>query len=151
MIGKAFAPTLRVSALSVLATLGLPALASAAPAGDLSGLWNTPIDHGSLIRLETCGEAICGRVVSSPHLRANPDQRDVRNRNSALRGRPLRDLLVLKVRPLGPGRWGDGWAYNPEDGGTYSGTMLLKDDGSLRLTGCILAPFCQTETWTRAE
>jgi uncharacterized protein (DUF2147 family) len=130
------------------------ALLATSGAGDdnsLTGLWKTPVDGGSVVRLERCGEAVCGRVVGSPRLRANPDQRDVRNRNPALRGRSLRGLLVLEVRPLGRGAWGHGWAYDPTDGGVYRGSMKLRDDGSLRLTGCIVAPFCKTQTWTRIE
>ena len=58
-------------ALTVLAT---------APGG-LEGLWKTPVDDGSLVRIEACGGAICGRAVTSPRLRAFPGQTDVRNHN----------------------------------------------------------------------
>jgi len=115
------------------------------------GLWKTPEDGGSVVRLDPCGDSLCGRIVTSPRLRAYPDQRDVLNKDPALRGRPLKDLLFLKLRALGSGRWGDGWAYNPKDGGTYHGSMELKADGGLRLTGCVVAPFCKTQTWTRAN
>ncbi len=132
------------------AALGLVG-AGATGADSVLGLWKTPIDGGSIVKLGPCGDSLCGWVFSSPHLRANPDQRDVRNRDPAQRGRLLHDLLVLKVRVLGPNRWGEGWAYNPEDGGTYRGSMERVADGSLRVTGCIVAPFCKTQTWTRAE
>lgn len=136
--------------IAVLAVTGLLA-AQAAGGGDLSGLWRTPVDGGSVIRLSPCDGAICGRIVTSPHIRAVPDQRDVRNRDPALRDRVLRDLMVMKVRPLEPGKWGDGWVYNPEDGGTYKGEMALRPDGTLRLTGCIVTPFCKTQTWRRVQ
>ena len=138
-----------IAILALAAALADPTPATAATA-DLSGLWHTPVDGGSVVRLAPCGEALCGRIVTSPKLKAVPDQKDIRNRDVALRGRTLRDLMFMKVKPTGPGLWGDGWIYNPEDGGTYQGVMELKPDGSLRLTGCIVRPFCKTQIWRRA-
>ncbi|MDR3512571.1 MAG: DUF2147 domain-containing protein [Caulobacteraceae bacterium] len=123
-----------------------------APAGGgdgAFGLWRTPVDGGSVVRIEPCGAAVCGRIVSSPRLRAYPDQKDVRNRDQTLQGRALKDLLVLKVTPIGRNRWGDGWVYNPEEGSTYRGVMELTANGELLLKGCVVAPFCRTQTWTR--
>lgn len=120
-------------------------------AGSIQGIWRTESDGGATVHLTACGEAICGHVVTSPRLRAHPDQRDSRNRDISLRDRPLKGLLMLKLRPLGPGRWGDGWVYNPEDGGTYHGAAELRPDGALRLRGCIVAPFCRSQTWTRVN
>lgn len=115
------------------------------------GLWRTPVDGGSLVRLAPCGEELCGRIVSSPRLKAVPDQKDIRNRDVSQRGRALHDLTFMKVRSTGPGTWGDGWVYNPEDGGTYKGVMVLQPDGTLRLTGCIVRPFCKTQIWRRVQ
>jgi uncharacterized protein (DUF2147 family) len=115
------------------------------------GLWRTPVDGGSLVRLAPCGEALCGRIISSPRLKAVPDQKDIRNRDTSQRGRALQDLTFMKVKSIGPGAWGDGWVYNPEDGGTYKGEMVLQPDGALRLTGCIVRPFCKTQIWRRAQ
>ncbi len=115
------------------------------------GLWRTPVDGGGLVRVSRCGADICGTVVDSPRLRANPDQRDVRNRDASGRDRRLRGLLILRASPTGPSRWGDGWVYNPEDGGTYRGSIERLPDGRLRLRGCIVAPMCRTQIWTRAD
>ena len=136
-----------IGALAAAAVLAAGAEATPLP----YGLWRTPEDGGSVIRLEPCGGALCGRIVSSPHIRANPDQTDIRNRRADLRNRPLRDLLVLQARPLGPNQWGDGWIYNPEDGATYKGSITLGPDGVLKLTGCVVAPFCRRETWRRTQ
>ena len=141
MIGKAFA----------LAAATLMIAAAPAPNG-AAGLWQSPEDGGSLVRIDNCGGDICGRLVTSPRLRAFPDQTDVRNRDQGLRGRRLRDLLVLRARATGPNRWGDGWLYNPVDGTTYKGDLELRNDGALlRLTGCVIAPFCRTQVWRRAD
>ncbi|QUD89789.1 DUF2147 domain-containing protein [Phenylobacterium montanum] len=132
----------------------LASLAVAAAGADPSavlGLWRSPEDGGALVRIEACGAAVCGRIVTSPRLQAVPDQTDVRNRNPTLRSRRLADLLILKASPKAAGRWGDGWLYDPEKGGVYTGTMELTPDGRLRLTGCIVAPFCRTQVWTRAR
>lgn len=137
-----------IAALAAAAVLAsAPGAAPPAP----YGLWRTPEDGGSVIRLEPCGEALCGRIVSSPHIRANPDQTDIRNKREDLRNRRLRDLLVLQARPIAPNQWGDGWIYNPEDGATYKGSITLSPDGALKLTGCVVVPFCRRETWRRAQ
>ena len=52
----------------------LATTAAAAPAGGPVGVWRTPEDGGSLVRIEPCGDALCGRIVTSPRLRAYPDR-----------------------------------------------------------------------------
>ncbi len=127
------------------------AVIAASPPVDVTGLWRTPVDNGSVVRLQRCEDGLCGYIVTSPHIQSDPGQKDLRNRDAAKRDRPLRNLMFLKVRAIAPGRWGDGWVYNPEDGGAYKGVMTLKPDGSLHLTGCIVAPLCKTQTWRRAD
>ena len=46
---------------------------------------------------------------------------------------------------------GGGSVYNPADGRTYRGTITMTGDNSLRLRGCIVAPLCKTQTWTRIQ
>lgn len=92
------------------------------------GLWSTAGDEG-LVRIEACGEAICGRATGDP----------------ATEG-----LLIMKLKPTGPGRWGEGWIHNPNDGRSYRASVSLTPDGRLRLKGCLVGPLCRTQTWTRA-
>ena len=143
-----------IRTISALLTIGA-ALALQTPAAaqnsDISGLWRTPVDGGGLVRLAPCGGDICGTVVDSPRLRTHPDQRDVNNRNPDQRDRALRGLRMLRATPAGGGRWGDGWVYTPADGRTYRGSLRLLSSGQLRLTGCVVAPLCRTQTWTRAD
>jgi uncharacterized protein (DUF2147 family) len=134
----------------LLALALLVASSGAASANEFLGLWRTPVDGGGMVRLEQCGQSICGVVVDSPRLRTNPDQRDVHNRDRAHRNRRLMGLRMLEARQTAPGRLGDGWVYNPEDGHTYRGSVTLLEDGRLRLTGCAIWPLCRNQIWTRA-
>lgn len=135
--------------------LGLVALGATATAGEnqvnaaFYGLWLTPVDGGGVARLEPCGDKVCGFIVESPILRANPDQRDIRNSDPALRDRRLVGLQFLEASPTGADELGDGWVYDPEEGETYSGTVRLLEDGRLRLKGCIIWPLCRSQTWQR--
>ncbi len=113
------------------------------------GVWKTPVDEG-LIRIERCGEDLCGRIAGSAPLTAHPDLTDGRNHDPALRARPIMGLLVLQLKPLGPDRWGDGWIYDPRNGGTYSARLEMAPNGDVRLTGCLAPLLCRTQTWIRA-
>lgn len=135
-------------AAGVMIDASTPVLAQAA--SDITGVWRTPVDGGSTVRITACGSDICAAVLGSPRLRDHPDQRDVRNPDPALRSRPLRGLMILRARPAGPGRWDNGQIYNPEDGRTYRGSLRLLPDGRLRLTGCVVRPLCRSQTWTRS-
>lgn len=132
--------------------LALAAVAAAAGSGSLdtaAGLWRTPSDGGSLVRLAPCGPNLCGAVVSSRRLKNHPDQRDVRNSDPAKRDRALRGLRILEVTPGADRRQAEGWVYNPEDGRTYRGSVRFTADGRLQLTGCVVRPLCKTQIWVR--
>ena len=126
------------------------ALAAAAGSNPL-GVWLTPVDQGH-IQIERCGADICGRAVDSARMRDFPDQKDARNKDAALRSRTIKGLVIMRLHPQADGRWGDGWIYNPKDGGTYKADLQVVGGGTrLRLRGCVVAPFCQTQTWKRVE
>jgi len=132
------------------AVLAASALAAPALAGNPTGLWQTATNGGQ-VRIEQCGNALCGTLVTSAALRANPGQLDVNNKDAAQRGRTLRGLRMLSGFTGGPTEWRNGSVYNPEDGGTYRGTITMPNDNTLRLRGCIVAPLCKTQTWTRIQ
>ncbi|MGH6992457.1 MAG: DUF2147 domain-containing protein [Caulobacteraceae bacterium] len=121
----------------------------AQPRSGAVGLWRTPV-RGGLVRIETCGGAICGYVAGSPMLAANPAQKDLRNHDPALRERPILGLMMLRLFPAGPGRWSAGWVYDPNNGNTYHGSARLRPDGRLELQGCIVKPLCRIQEWVKA-
>ncbi len=136
--------------LFAAAALALSAFAVPALAADPTGLWQTQTNNGQ-VRIERCGNALCGTLVTSAAIRANPDQKDVKNKDESQRGRTLRGLRMLSGFTGGPTEWRGGSVYNPEDGGTYRGTIIMPNDNTLRLRGCIVAPLCKTQTWTRVQ
>ena len=92
----------------LIAALFLFVLASPAAAQQAAGLWLR--ENGeSHVRIAPCGDALCGFVawVKDPDLASD---------------------IGLKVfygmKPSGPGEW-EGEAFNPEDGKTYTGRMLV--------------------------
>jgi uncharacterized protein (DUF2147 family) len=116
------------------------------------GVWSTGsgADAGK-VRIEPCGGALCGRVIDAARLRVEPDQRDARNRDPALRGRPIRGLTVLKGFTGGPAVWTGGEAYDPKTGDDSKNVQLrLTSPDRLAIKGCV-AIFCRTEVWTRVR
>lgn len=135
--------------LAVGAAMAVPTLAAAQEASIL-GRWRTA-SEGGVVEIHRCGQAICGRLVDAAALRADPNQRDARNRNAALRDRPLRGLLVLRGFTGGPTRWTGGPLYDPESGQSAgSGTLTLSGD-TLTVRGCIGPMLCRNQTWRRAR
>jgi uncharacterized protein (DUF2147 family) len=123
---------------------------AAQAASPIDGRWQTPVQAG-VIEIAPCGEALCGRVITSDVIKADPGKKDINNKDVALRDRPIKGLLTLKGFTGGPKRWTGGTAYNPDDGGTYKGSLTLVDTNTLKVTGCIVFPLCKTQTWTRAN
>jgi uncharacterized protein (DUF2147 family) len=129
-----------------VATAGV--LAGPALAADATGLWQAEM-NGAQIEIFRCGASLCGKLISSDRIKTNPAQKDENNRDPAQRGRPVKNLQMLYGFTGGPSKWIGGKVYNPDDGGTYSGTIELIGDTQLKLKGCIVAPLCKTQVWTR--
>ena len=136
--------------LPILAAALAVAVASPALAQDVTGLWQTQTNGGQ-VEIARCGNSLCGKLVNSDHIKADPAAKDVKNKDAALRDRPLKNMQMLYDFTGGPTKWTGGKVYNAADGGTYSGTITLTSASSLKLKGCIIAPFCKTETWTRLK
>ena len=133
--------------LSIFAAAALAAAAVAAPAfaSDPTGLWQTPTNGGQ-VQISRCGQALCGVLVTSNHIRATPGTLDEKTSNRALRGRTLRNLPLL----TGFSDAGDIWKgtiYDPESGKSYKSKINRNPNGTLKVQGCI-AFLCKTQTWT---
>ena len=131
------------------ATVAL-SLSGQALAADITGRWSTPANGGQ-VEVSHCGNSLCGKLLTSDHIKADPAVRDARNKDAAQRDRPLKGLQLLWGFNGGPGKWTGGKVYNPTDGGTYAGTIELVSADQLKLKGCIVAPLCKTEVWTRLK
>ena len=131
-------------------TAGLIVAGPAAAQDDLLvGRWRTAA-QGGVVEIHACGAAVCGRLVDAAPLRRNPDQTDVRNRDPALRGRPLRGLRVLDGFSGGPTTWNGGPLYDPDSGQRANrGSLTLIARDRLSVRGCVARLLCRTQTWTR--
>lgn len=138
-------PASVLPAVIAVALFGAGGASASAP---LQGLWRTATDNGQ-VRFEPCGDKICGRLVTSDRLKAFPDQRDVHNKDKALRDRPLKGMVIARGFSGSPTELTGGTLYDPATGGTYSGRINITGPDTLRLTGCIVAPLCKSQTWTR--
>jgi uncharacterized protein (DUF2147 family) len=118
------------------------------------GLWLAGDNGESKIRIEPCGDALCGRIVwlTAPEQAPGRPDSDVNNPEPALRSRPLLGLTILsdlRPSPNLPNQW-EGTIYNPQDGKTY--TVLVRPrPGALHVEGCLLNFLCQTKIWPKAE
>ena len=133
---------------TVALTAGL-ALAGVASAADVTGLWRVP--DGGQVQIMRCGESVCGHAMASPQLTADPASLDVKNKNPALRSRPLKGLLVMQGFQAAGEGWVGGALYDPRSGLTYKGSLDPAGPDRLKVTGCVLVPLCVTQTWVRAK
>ena len=138
----AFAATFGAALILGMATL--PAFA-----GPASGLWRTAT--GGSVEIYDCGSALCAKVVSDGAAASGGSGLDIHNKTVAMRSRPIAGLEIMTGFTGGPERWSNGKIYNPDDGATYSGSLRLISSGSLELTGCVVAPICKKQVWTRLK
>lgn len=131
--------------------MALMALAMAATSPDAAvGRWMTETRHG-IVEITRCGASLCGKIVTSDGIDANPGMKDVKNKDEQLRGRTLKGLQILGGFSFKSGVWDGGTAYNAEDGKTYDARITVVDPNRLKLRGCIFVPLCKTQTWTRVR
>lgn len=121
-----------------------------APAEAIAGRWVTETRHG-IIEITPCANSICGRLIDSDSIRADPHHRDERNKDAAQRNRPLKGIVMLQGFSGGGPKWDGGTVYNPDDGGTYKGTITVVDPNTLKVRGCIVWPLCKSQTWNRVR
>ena len=135
--------------LALSCLMGAPARAGSGP----QGTWVSE-DGGLKVRISNCGsKRICGTVVwlGEPNdPKTGKPKTDKRNPDPAKRTRPLIGLRVAALKVRGPNQW-SGRIYNADDGHIYQAHLLVKDESTLRLQGCVLEVLCRGHTWKRSE
>ena len=136
----------------MMLTMLLAAAVAAAPQPQDAALgrWKAETKNG-IVEISRCGESICGRLLSSDHLRTDPTLKDVKNSNPALRSRPLKGMQILGEFKSNGKEWVDGTIYNADDGKTYSAKVTPVGANQLKVRGCVFVPLCKTQTWTRVR
>jgi len=141
---------------AMVAAAGLiVSVASAQTGASVEGDWIVQ-DKSGRVRIAPCktdASRLCGVIVSMPQPNDAKGQpkRDGNNPNAAMKSRTILGLpLITGFKPTGPGKWGDGRIYNPQDGKTYKSKLELAGNGTLKVSGCVLV-ICQAQTWTRAN
>lgn len=132
---------------------GSALIALAMAAGSLSpntalGHWKTETRNG-IVDIERCGPSICGKLVTSDGIAANPAMTDSNNKNPALRGRLLKGLQIIGGFTVDGDGWSGGTIYKADDGKTYDATVTVVDANTLKVRGCIFVPLCKTQIWHR--
>jgi uncharacterized protein (DUF2147 family) len=101
------------------------------PVGD----WQTE-GKTNLVRIETCGTALCGFVL------------DAASHNKG-------ESVLINMKPKNDSKNDAEWTghvYSRASGNSYYGTMTLKDSKTLRVEACALGSFfCSGNNWTRVE
>ena len=133
----------------MLTLIAAAAVAAAGPDAAI-GRWTTETRNG-IVEIDRCGASVCGRLLSSDGLRANPALTDANNKDAALRNRPLRNMTMLSGFTRSAAAWDGGTIYNAEDGKTYSARLTPEGADTLKVRGCVFVPLCKTQVWTRVR
>jgi uncharacterized protein (DUF2147 family) len=143
----------------VLSAAFLTAVLSLAPAGAQEGPTPTGVwlhaNKRIQIEISPCDDRLCARIIwfQWPNDAEGLPLVDLKNKDPALRHRPLLGLTVLEgLRLTGENVWSDGRIYNPDDGVNYLARMSVETNGSLRIRAYVFLPlFGHTLLWTRVR
>lgn len=108
---------------------------SASAASDPTGIWLDDTGRGA-VEIKQCGGNLCGNVV---WVKSASD--------SSGCGKPI----IGDVKPVGGGRWDNGWIYSPEKGRKYDVELTPLANGNLKVLGYAGMKFLsKTMIWKRA-
>ncbi len=131
-----------------IALMALAMVTAASPDG-VVGRWKTET-RGGIVEITRCGNTICGKLLTSDGMAADPNMKDSKNIDASLRNRPLKGIALLSGPfEYGDGAWKGGSIYKADNGKTYLATISPVDANTLKVKGCVVAPLCRTQTWTR--
>lgn len=147
---KAFA----IAALGSFLTIGVYALgvAQQAQGGDaILGDWLTA-EGKAKVRITRCDSLYCGTIVwLKEPMKEGKEVVDDKNPDPSRHSQKVLGMTILwGFEYDGDDEWTGGKVYDPENGSTYSGKMVLKDTATLKLRGYVLIPLLgRSEIWTR--
>ncbi|MBY0354147.1 MAG: DUF2147 domain-containing protein [Rickettsiales bacterium] len=126
----------------ILLVVCAPAMAEEKPSP--VGQWKVE-DGSAIIRLLTCESKLWGII----HWEKNPGH-DIHNPDTQKQKTPMQGLpILLAMQKDADDAW-VGRIYNADNGKIYHGSVTLKADNTLRITGCLFDGFlCGGENWTR--
>lgn len=134
--------------LTAFAVLALSSPANA-DVFNVYGIWLTQAKDAH-IEVTDCGDRTPCGALTWVDVETTVSDRDIRNADIELQGRPLIGIPIVWGYTRGQKGWRDGQIYNPEYGKTYVSSMRLQKDGTLKVRGC-LGPLCITNVWTPVE
>ena len=116
------------------------------------GYWLTP---GSIVLIENCDNYICGKIETI-FVDEGTDPKlilDDQNKDKALRSRTLIGINILSgflIKDINQRDFKGGRIYDPRRGRDFKSSLYIKDDGALKVEGC-LAFICDNEEWLSLE
>ena len=107
--------------------------------------------EGGEVTFFDCGEQLCGKITKLKPPGPDVPTEDIHNPDPEMRDRPLLGLVMFTgFEKDGDGKWEDGEIYNTTNGKTYRSKLKIKDDGTLKMSGCVMF-ICESYDWHRAD
>lgn len=118
---------------------------------DPSGLWLTQNER-SAIRVEKCGEQLCGRIA---WIIDGGMQYDSKNPKMDLRKQPMCGLQImqgLQQSKTNLNKWEDGYIYKADEGDIYSASATIKSQDEMTVRGYLaISLLGKSQTWKRVS
>lgn len=126
--------------------------AQAIRSGDgILGTWLNE-EKDATVEIYRSGNAYFGRLTWGRHIfeaDGVTSKKDANNENKSLRGRPLKNLVILEGFRFEAGNWTGGKVYDPKNGKVYKCIMSLKGN-LLEIRGYVGFTWLgRTTTWSR--
>ena len=121
--------------IASLSALGAPAASS-----PIEGRWR---DGKMEIKIDRCGQSLCGTVVKAS---AKAQAKSQRGTGTKLIGAKLID----NIRPVGDGRY-KARVFLADRDMHATGTIRQLSDNRLAVRGCALLVICRSATWDRVR
>ena len=98
------------------------------------------------MKFYNCGAGLCAQIAKNN----TPGQRDENNPDAGKRGRLLDGLVLMAgAQKISNTEW-RGSLYNPDDGKTYGGKVIVLSNTEMKLQGCVLGGLvCKGDSLSR--